>query len=345
MRSSKYLLISFLTGLLCCFNVLVSKAQLIPFYTVTPFEEENYFTKTVFPFNPTFIKHNKVKSITLKNSTEIGMNYSYGFNPNGQVTTITVVRQDKEKLDTAFYTRYYFHTNGLLDKKAKIDYRDGIVKVSAYQYDEKTRIDKIQIFALNAQMPNRPQRNDWQGESVPGVDKTVLQGTLPDQNLLNKMASENQFSSWHYRYYAKDKFEAEERTEYFDFLKQNGSPDTCYQKKTFYYLKNNPVALFLHNGCADKTIPSVLYQFKEGLLLAQTEPSSSNLEPKNEKYSYDKNKNLVLMEDIWNGQKTSELIMIYDKKGFLTTIERKSTTPKMVDYFEDRTLKITYSFY
>ena len=50
------------------------------------------------------------------------------------------------------------------------------------------------------------------------------------------------------------------------------------------------------------------------------------------------------MEDIWNGQKVSELEMRYDEKGFLISIQRKSDAAK-AHYFEDRTLKVTYSFY
>ncbi|ULT23309.1 hypothetical protein KUH03_29485 [Sphingobacterium sp. E70] len=44
--------------------------------------------------------------------------------------------------------------------------------------------------------------------------------------------------------------------------------------------------------------------------------TNASIEPRNEKYTYDKNKNLVLMENSWNGQKVSELIMTYNKKAF-----------------------------
>ncbi|MGE8431534.1 hypothetical protein [Chryseobacterium joostei] len=67
--------------------------------------------------------------------------------------------------------------------------------------------------------------------------------------------------------------------------------------------------------------------------------------PKIEKYTYDKNRNPVRMKDIWSGQKVSELEMSYDKKGFMTTIQRKSEAAKMIQYFLDRILKATYNFY
>lgn len=38
--------------------VAVGKAQVLPFYHVTPLENDDYFTKTVFSFNPTFMKSN-----------------------------------------------------------------------------------------------------------------------------------------------------------------------------------------------------------------------------------------------------------------------------------------------
>ncbi len=145
------------------------------------------------------------------------------------------------------------------------------------------------------------------------------------------------------RYNNENEFEAEERTEYFNFSKNIGNLDTCYQKKTYYYFKGHPAMLFLHNGCAVEKAPSELYQFKEGLLLQLTDAPSS-LDPKTEKYVYDQNRNLKLMKDIWNGRKVSELGMRYDEKGFLISIQRKSDTAKG-HYFEDRTLKATYSFY
>ncbi|NML71778.1 hypothetical protein HHL23_18545 [Chryseobacterium sp. RP-3-3] len=45
------------------------------------------------------------------------------------------------------------------------------------------------------------------------------------------MTSENQFSSWQYRYYTDQKFEAEERTEYFNFQKNNDNPDPVIKRK------------------------------------------------------------------------------------------------------------------
>ena len=340
----KYKLNFFLTALLLSGCVLVSKAQVTPFYTVAPFEEDDYFTKTVFPFNPAFVKSNRVKSILLKYDAENGMSYVYNFNPNGFVESMTAMRYDKEETDTAFYTRYYYNAKGLVDKKAKIDYRDGIVKMSCYQYDERNRVDIIRIFSLNSQMPNRPTNSSWQGAPAPLIDKTILQGDLPDDSLLKRMVAENEFSSWRYRYYTKDKFEAEERTEYYDFRKQHNNPDTCAQKITYYYLNGLPVVLFLHTGCAGKTLPSELYKYNEGLL-AEKNDSPTNLEPKSEKYSYNKSKNLVLMEDIWKGEKVSELVMSYDRKGFLTAIQRRSGGANTSRFFEDRLLKATYTFY
>ena len=157
------------------------------------------------------------------------------------------------------------------------------------------------------------------------------------------MTANNDFSSLQYRYYTENEFEAEERTEYFNFSKNSGNLDTCYQKKTYYYVKGYPAVLFLHNGCAVEKTPSELYQFKDGLLLQLTDVPSS-LDSKTEKYVYDQNRNLKLMEDIWNGRKVSELEMRYDEKGFLISIQRKSDAAK-AHYFEDRTLKAIYSFY
>jgi hypothetical protein len=345
MLHSKYKFISFLSSIFICCIIVNVKAQVVePFYIATPFDEEIYFTKTAFPFNPSFMKNNKVKSIVLKNNDENGINYIYDFNPDGQVVSITNIQYNKERIDTTFYIRHYYNTKGLIDKEARIDYNNGIVKISSYQYDEKNRIDKIRIFSLNSEMPNRLQNSGWLGESAPGVDKIVTLGALPNENLLNKMIAENSFSSWQYRYYNENRFEVEERTEYFDFLKHNDNQETCNQKKTYYYLNKRPAVLFLHNGCSDKTTPSELYQFKEGFLSTLADAPNS-IEPKSEKYTYNKNKNLVLMEDIWSEQKVSELVMTYDKKGFLTTIQRKSDTVKMTQYFEDRILKISYSFY
>lgn len=340
----KYKLSSFLTLILLCSTIITAKAQVTNFYTVTPFEDDDYFTKTVFPFNPVFMKNNKVKSILLKSDEKIGTKYIYNFNSGGFIESMTTIRYDKEKTDTAFYTKYYYKVAGLIDKKARIDYRDGIVKVSNYQYNDKNKIDIIRIFSLNSQMPNRQQNSDWQGEPVPGVDKIILKGSLPNESLWKKMTTENEFSSWQYRYYSENKFEVEERTEHFNFQKKSGDVETCYQKRTYYYLNGFPAGLFLHEGCTAKKSPSEIYQFKERLLLQLTN-APSNPESKIEKYMYDKNKNLILMEDIWGGQKVSELEMTYDEKGFLTSIQRKSDAVNRVQYFQDRTLRLTYSFY
>ncbi len=340
----RYKLTSLVTLILLCCIMITGKGQIATFYTVTPFEEDDYFTKTVFPFNPTFIKNNRVKSILLKSDEEIGTKYIYNFNSGGFIESMTTIRYDKEKTDTAFYTRYYYKVLGLIDKKARIDYRDGIVKVSSYQYDKNNKIDIIRIFSLNSQMPNRLQNSDWQGEPVPRVDKIIIKGSLPNESLWKKMTAENEFSSWQYRYYTENKFEAEERTEHFNFHKKSDNPETCYQKKTYYYLNGFPAGLFLHDGCAAKKLPSEIYQFKEGLLLQLTNALSSP-ESKIEKYTYDKNKNLILMQDTWSGQKVSELEMTYDEKGFLVSIQRKSNASNMIQYFQDRTLKLTYTFY
>ncbi|AZA76458.1 hypothetical protein EG347_02415 [Chryseobacterium sp. G0186] len=320
------------------------KAQGIPFYTVSPFKDEGYFTKTVFPFNPAFMKTNKVKSILLKSDEDIGTKYIYNFTPNGSMESMTTIRYDKEKIDTAFYARYFYNAKGLIDKKARIDYRDGIVRINSYQYDQKNRIDIIRNFSLNSQMPNRQQNSDWQREVIPRVDKMILKGSLPKDSLWKRMIAENSFSSWQYRYYTENKFEAEERTEYFNFQKNNGNSDTCHQKETYYYLNGHPAGLFLHNGCGAKTSPTEVYQFKDGLLLQLTNAPSSS-ESKIEKYTYNASMNLVLMEDLWSGQKVSELEMTYDEKGFLTSILRKSKEMNMIHYFQDRNLKVTYSFY
>lgn len=333
----------FLSLILIC-GIMVCKAQIVPFYKVSPFEDDDYFTKTVFPFNPAFMKSNKVKSILLKSDEQAGTRYLYNFNPNGFIESMITLRYNKEKTDTAFYARYYYNTNGLIGKKARIDYWNGIVTINSYQYDNKNKINTIRIFSLNSQMPNRSQHNDWQGEPVPGVDKMILKGSLPNENLWKKMMAENAFSSWQYRYYTEDKFEAEERTEYFNFQKNSENSDFCHQKKTYYYLNGHPAGLFLHNGCEPKKTPSEIYQFKEGLLSQLAEvPSSSD--SKTEKYTYNTDKNLILLEDLWGGQKVSELEMIYDEKGFLTSIERKSKDMNMIQYFQDRNLKISYSFY
>lgn len=344
MTYPEYRLTSFLTLILVWSIMISSKAQGIPFYTVSPFEDEGYFTKTVFPFNPAFMKANKVKSILLKSDDEIGTNYLYSFTPNGSMESMTTIRYNKGKIDTAFYARYFYNTKGLIDKKARIDYRDGIVRINSYQYDQKNRIDIIRNFSLNSQMPNRQQNSDWQGEPVPGVDKMILKGSLPNESLWKKMTAENAFSSWQYRYFTENKFEAEERTEHFNFQKNSENSETCHQKETYYYLNGHPAGLFLHNGCEVKTRPTEIYQFKDGLLLQVTN-APSGPESKIEKYTYDTNRNLVLMEDLWSGQKVSELEMAYDKKGFLTSIQRKSKEMNMIQYFQDRTLKVTYSFY
>ncbi|QQT54503.1 hypothetical protein I6I98_04380 [Sphingobacterium multivorum] len=343
MMYTKHNLSYFLTLILFFCIVAAGKAQVLPFYNVTPLEDDDYFTKTVFSFNPAFMKGNKVKSILLQSEEKVGMTYIYNLNPDGMVVSTTSIRYNNEKPDTAFYTRYYYNLNGLIDKKARIDYSNGIVKVSSFQYNKNNKIDIIRTFTLNAQMPNRPQNNDWQGEQFPGVDNVILEGALPDESLWKKMTANNDFSSLQYRYYTENEFEAEERTEYFNFSKNSGSSDTCYQKKTYYYLKGHPVVLFLHNGCAVEKTPSELYQFKDGLLVQLTDAPSS-LDPKTEKYVYDQNRNLKLMEDSWNGRKVSELGMSYDEKGFLIFIQRKSDATK-AHYFEDRILKAIYGFY
>ncbi len=343
MINLNYSLFSRFIGILVYLAPMTGNAQVASFYQVTPVEIEGYFTKTIFPFNSTFMKENRVKNVTIK-SQENGIANHYAFDSNGLLASINITRFNKEKIDTVFFTAYNYNTNGLVAREARIDCHNGTVKIKLYGYDEKNRIDNIRIFSLNAQMPNRTQNNDWMGEPVPGLDQIILKGSWPDENLLNNMINENKFSSWRYRYFTENKFEAEERTEFFDFVKNGGSQDTCHQKMTYYYLNNHPIVQFLHSGCAAKTIPSEQYDFKDGLLLAITETNAS-IEPRNEKYTYDKNKNLVLMQNSWNGQKVSELIMTYNKKGFLTTIQRKSETAKMAHYFEDRILDLSYTFY
>ncbi|WP_433902593.1 hypothetical protein [Sphingobacterium puteale] len=80
-------------------------------------------------------------------------------------------------------------------------------------------------------------------------------------------------------------------------------------------------------------------------LLSAIHETDADFASKSEKYSYDKNRNLFSMQNIRNGQKVSELIMTYNKKGFLTIIQRKSETAKMAHYFEDRVLDLSYTFY
>ncbi|HAL53656.1 MAG TPA: hypothetical protein DCP78_15920 [Sphingobacterium sp.] len=175
--------------------VAVGKAQVLPFYNVNPLEDDDYFTKTVFSFNSNFIKSNKVKRILLQGEEKIGMKYIYDFNPDGTIVSMRSIRYNNEKPDTAFYTRYSYNSDGFIDKKARIDYSNGIVKVSSYQYNKNNKVDIIRTFTLNAQMPNRPQNNDWQGEQVRGVDRMILEGVLPDESIWKRMTANNDFSS------------------------------------------------------------------------------------------------------------------------------------------------------
>jgi hypothetical protein len=335
-----YTLIVFLFG----GSISLSNAQAIPFYRVTPFDEEEYFTKTVFSFNPAFIKKMKVQTISLRNNASKGMSYYYGFSREGLVEQITTIRSNRGKTDTAFYKRYYYDEKGRVEKSATIDYNDGIVKITSYWYREDNLMDITRTFVLNSGMPGRPQDNSWYGTPAPGIDKVVLQGTPPDNNMLEKMISEHNFSSCRYRHYAHEEYDAEERTELDDSRMLYGKTDTCVRRFTYYYLQGRPVSRYYNENCSETKLPSEVYQYKQGLLTEKANMPDA-LQPRKEQYTYDKNKNLVLMEDIWSGKKVSELIMTYDKKGFLTAIQRKSQTAEAVSYFEDRILTPGYTFY
>jgi len=50
------------------------------------------------------MKSNKVKRILLQDEEKIGMKCIYDFNPDGMILSMTSIRYNNEKPDTAFYT-------------------------------------------------------------------------------------------------------------------------------------------------------------------------------------------------------------------------------------------------
>lgn len=321
------------------------KAQQLPFYKVSIFEEEGFFSKTVFPFNPAFIKAKKVKTIVLGNKENTGRDYHYSFDINGRLTCFTILQREDEKTDTAFYTTYRYIPSGNADYIASIDYHDGLVRVSKYAYNNEGKIKTIRNFTLDADMPGGAQKSNIMNyQTVPGTYATFINGTGPDEAFYESRIIANDFSSVHYRYYSENGFTAEEQIELFDFKKKYGTTDTCSGRQTYYYKDGVPVIYFLHSSCSKKKTPDKFYSYQKGLLTSiQENPSLSDA--RNERYSYDRHQNLILMNNEWGGEVVSSLIMTYTHSGFLKSIQRKSTSAKEAVYFEDRILVATYTFY
>ena len=320
-------------------------AQTPPFYKVTPFEEEGYFSKTVFPFNPDFIKAQKVKTLVLRDNNNAGRDYHYSFDANGRTTGFTTLHREGEKTDTVFYTVHGYTTSGSRDYTAQIDYHDGLVRVGKYAYNKEGRLSVIRNFTLDADIPGRPQKGSIMNyQVIPGTYTALINGNAPNDAFYEKQIAENNFSSRRYRYYTENGASAEEQTEVFDFKKKYQDKDTCSSRKTYYYKNGLPVLLFLHRDCDAKLTPSEYYSYQKGLLTGIRE-NPGQPDPRNEQYSYDKNQNLARMENEWGGQIVSTLTMTYNNEGFLTSIQRKSAFAKAADYFEDRLLEVTYTFY
>ncbi|MCD2425487.1 hypothetical protein LQ567_22070 [Niabella pedocola] len=342
----KYLRINhlFLTSIFIL-TVCSGIAQTPPFYKVTPFEEEGYFSKTVFPFNPAFIKSKKVKTLVLYDQDKTGRDYHYSFDTNGRTTGFITLQREGEKTDTVFYTVYGYTATGNTDYTAQIDYHNGLVRTSKYAYNEEGTLSVIRNFTLDADMPGRPQKGSIMNyQTVPGSYRSLINGHAPGDAFYEKQIEENNFSSRHYRYYTENGANAVEQTEIFDFKKQYQDRDTCSSRKTFYYKNGVPVLLFLHRDCDAKLTPSEYYNYQNGLLTGIRE-NPNRPDPRNEQYSYDKHQNLMRMENEWGGQVVSTLTMTYDNRVFLKSIQRKSASAKVADYFEDRVLEVTYTFY
>ncbi|MBZ4187427.1 hypothetical protein [Niabella beijingensis] len=338
----------FLAGLLTSISITATyttHAQTIPFYKVTPFEEEGYFSKTVFSFNPDFIKAKKIKNLVLRDKGRAGRDYHYSFDTNGRTTGFITLQRKDEKTDTVFYTAYGYTTSGSMDYTAQIDYHDGLVGIGKYAYDKEGKLSVIRNFTLDADLPGRSQKGSIMNyRTVPGTYTALIKGNAPDDAFYEKQIAENDFSSRHYRYYTENGANVEEQTELFDFKKKFQDKDTCSSRKTYYYKNGLPVLLFLHRDCDAKLTPSEYYSYQKGLLTGIRE-NPNRPDPRNEQYSYDKNQNLVRMENEWGGQIVSALTMTYDTNGFLKSIQRKSALAKVADYFEDRVLEVTYTSY
>ncbi|MCF3112075.1 hypothetical protein LL912_25025 [Niabella sp. CC-SYL272] len=342
----KYLRINhlFLTSIFIL-TVCSGIAQAPPFYKVTPFEEEGYFSKTVFTFNPEFIKAKKVNTVVLRDREKTGRDYHYAFDPNGRTVHFITFQREDIKADTVFYTIYGYTASGNTDYIAQIDYHDGLVRVKKYVYNENGKHAVVRNFTLDADLPGRSQKSSIMNyETIPGTYTAFLKGNVPDDLYYEKLIAEHNFTSRHYRYYIENGFTAEEQTEHFDFKKKYQADDTCSGRQTYYYKDERPTIRFIHSNCDEKKTPDEFYSYEKGLLTGIRE-NPHRPDPRNEQYRYDKHQNLVQMENQWGGQIVSALIMTYDSKGFLKSIQRKSASAKAADYFEDRVLELTYTFY
>lgn len=338
----------FITSLLTSIVMMagyVGNAQTVPFYKITPFKEEGYFSKTVFAFNPDFIKAKKIKALVLADKSKSGRDYHYSFDTDGRTTGFITLQRKGEKTDTVFYTMYGYTASGNTSYIARIDYHDGLVRVNKYVYNDEGKVAVIRNFTLDADIPGRSQKGSIMNyQTIPGTYTALINGRFPDEAFYQKRITENDFSSIHYRYYTENGFTAAEQTTLFDFKKKYQDKDTCSSRQTYYYKEALPVLHFLHINCDGKKIPDEFYTYQKGLLTGIRE-NPDRPDPRNEQYRYDNHQNLVRMENEWGGQIVSSLIMIYDNKGFLKSIQRKSALAKIADYFEDRVLDVTYTFY
>ncbi len=347
--------------LLSCIAILISigcKSQQQPrgLFKIDPAMYDEGFAYFVFPFNDTFIKANKIKTIGYAIDKSPNKRI-YEFDKNGHLikTYWILIKEQSNKVDTShFDERIYNPITGILDTLIEFSEGYSTPRIFCFHYDKQNRLERILRFVLD-DMTTEDRKNEEiifeRMVSAPRlesdikrerVNKSNIHGRPVDTSTLNIMIRNNDFSSIRYNYYMRDQFAVEQQTEFYDFLKKYGDTDTC-KIKTFYYSYNKQVTMkFFQFDCKGRDIASKYYIYKNGLLDSIIE--ADRWKAKDVKFMYDSKNNLTGLYNIWDGEKVSYLEMIYDEKGLIKALRRKSAWGK-ADYFMDATLVFTTEFF
>jgi hypothetical protein len=335
-------------------------------FEINPAKYDGVFTYLVFPFNETFIKKRMVKSISYvaeNNDKKKGVfKHCYEFDINGHFIKeygITI-KEEIKQIDTVKYEeRVYNLITGLPDTVIRFDNRPLLTNISCYHYDSQNRLESILYFGLTETKPLQTAyqkdpsiKNEFAGipvlpeprqEQTETANKSAINGRPVDASAFGIMRRTNDFSSIRYKYYLKDRFSVEEQTTLYDFSKRYDGTDTC-KSKVYYYTYGNKIVMKMNQyDCVSRPYSSEFYIYKKELLDSIKSAGISKL--KDVVFRYDKKSNLSGLTNIWSGKGVSDLEMIYDKKGLIKILRRKSFSSSIADYFMDNVLTFEYEFY
>ncbi len=346
--------------MICNHYSLQAQSPSKKYFNIDPTKYNEGFTYLVFPFNTVFVKSKKIKTISYTSDYN-GTNFNerkefYEFNSEGNLIKEYMVKiTSASQKDTIVYKEYVYNTNtNLLDTVFTFESANKATEVSCYHYDDQKRLQKILNFSLTelqkidtsllltdgdmALLPPGIPMND----NEEFIDKTCIKGRPLNLSVLYIMKKDNDFNSLHYTYSQKDGFDVRLETTLYDFSKKYNKVDTFQGNIAYYSYKNRVVQKWTQASSMKQLFPREMYKYKGVLLDSINE--YRYYRPRNTAFQYDKKNNLIGLSNIWQGKKVSDLEMIYDKRGFLVTIIRKSQS-NLKEYFMDATVNFEYEYY